>query len=237
MRFSGLRQPSVSRVEETRFADVGGGGVEDIVRDLHAITDRLIDLPRLLDKSEYASICSELDKVLDGAPRIVGCLRVSRDLGKIGFSGVRYRDAKGIPVIPGLDDAAYAFDDLWREAEKWAFDDACSKCGALFALGRSQHALAPEMRLLRELDTLHREFSSRLHVLPSKLSSAERRFFGFIETARYQPLGQACQAFLAIANMGPDTPKVTIMSRLLRRISAVYDRLHANEVSERLRKI
>ena len=66
-----------------------------------------------------------------------------------------------MPIIPGLDHgAACAFDNLWKEARRWPFDDACSKLSALYELAKDNPALQPEMKLLKQLDDIHSRLCS-----------------------------------------------------------------------------
>lgn len=152
----------------------------------------------------------------------------------VGFRGMdaRSRDAKGIPIIPGLSDVGmHTFDMLWQSAHEFDLDSACARLEGMLELIQHHPALSPEVAALRRL------VEAWWDLIPTRETRRPALFEERLEHGRSLSLEDAVNYLLRIRVGFARNTRLTHECALIDQLFNAWTELHNNQVSERARRL
>lgn len=146
----------------------------------------------------------------------------------------RTRDAKGIPIIPGLDDSgAIFFDECWTKIQQMPFDDACSVSNGFRELIQHHPSLRPEAMAL---EVLYAQYCiiNKLYGFSAQATGARRLLGNRIQAVCGLPLPKACVELAAVGELIRGDEVFLRESLAISALIAAWESLRSNMVSERI---
>ena len=125
------------------------------------------------------------------------------------------------------------FEDVWEEARRAPFDDACCRLTGLYELAKHHPSLQPEMKRLGQLDRIH----SGLCRSSFNATAGEDAAVRFWERSRTMDFDEACLKLGDFLSVAGHHPALQSEIALIKELVEIHAYLCINPISARLRQL